>query len=331
MCLYPKLIDNPKYKRNKKNKGIIPPIIDERVKKVPIGCQNCIECRKQKAREWQIRMHEEIRKGNKGYFVTLTFSNESINKIINLPENKQRVNLKELSGYELDNEIATQGVRLFLERWRKKYKKSLRHWFATELGHNGTENIHIHGIVWTDEPFKMISKIWEYGFVFPNLEKDIRKNYVNEKTVNYIIKYVSKPDLKHTGFKSKILTSAGIGNNYLERNDWKHNVFKDKNTNETYKTRDGIKMALPIYYRNKIYNEIEREKLWLIKLDKNERWVCGERVKADDFKAYDRLLKYYRKLNSEYKYGNDEKNWDREIYERQRRALMYEKRLSKLK
>ena len=29
----------------------IPPIKDERVKYVPIGCQECIECRKQKARQ----------------------------------------------------------------------------------------------------------------------------------------------------------------------------------------------------------------------------------------------------------------------------------------
>ena len=46
MCLYPKLIINPKYKVNKKNGGNIPPMIDERVKYVPIGCQKCIECKK---------------------------------------------------------------------------------------------------------------------------------------------------------------------------------------------------------------------------------------------------------------------------------------------
>ena len=30
---------------------------------------------------------------------------------------------------------------------------------------------------------------------------------------------------------------------------------------------------MPIYYRNKIYTEEEKEKLWLIKLDNEERWV----------------------------------------------------------
>ena len=46
MCLYPRLIKNPKYKANKKNGGIIPAISDKRVLAVPIGCGKCIECKK---------------------------------------------------------------------------------------------------------------------------------------------------------------------------------------------------------------------------------------------------------------------------------------------
>jgi len=37
MCLYPKLIKNPKYKPNKKNGGIVPELKDIRVLAVPIG------------------------------------------------------------------------------------------------------------------------------------------------------------------------------------------------------------------------------------------------------------------------------------------------------
>ena len=33
---------------------------------------------------------------------------------------------------------ATRAVRFFLERWRKEYKKSLRHWLVTEIGGNYT-------------------------------------------------------------------------------------------------------------------------------------------------------------------------------------------------
>ena len=43
MCLYPRLIKNPKYKPNKKNGGRVPPILDSRVLAVPIGCGKCLE------------------------------------------------------------------------------------------------------------------------------------------------------------------------------------------------------------------------------------------------------------------------------------------------
>ncbi len=56
MCLYPKLIKNRKYVANKKNKGVIPPILDKRVLMVPDGCGKCMECRRQIARYWLVRL-----------------------------------------------------------------------------------------------------------------------------------------------------------------------------------------------------------------------------------------------------------------------------------
>ena len=51
MCLYPKLIKNRKYMPNKKNGGNVPEVQDDRVLYVPVGCGNCIECKRQKKRE----------------------------------------------------------------------------------------------------------------------------------------------------------------------------------------------------------------------------------------------------------------------------------------
>ena len=49
MCLYPKQIDNPKFKSNKKNGGLIPTVNDLRTLKINIGCGKCMECMKKKA------------------------------------------------------------------------------------------------------------------------------------------------------------------------------------------------------------------------------------------------------------------------------------------
>ncbi|AXH76551.1 MAG: replication initiator protein [Microviridae sp.] len=326
MCLYPTLANNPKYKANSKNGGNIPPVPHPGVRKVPIGCGECMECRKQKAREWQGRMLEDIKEHTNGKFITLTFSNESIQKLIK--ENKE---LQETKGYLLDNAIATRATRLFLERWRKEYKKSLRHWFITELGHKGTENIHIHGIVWTDEPMDKIRKHWDYGYMWPRPGCK-QKNYVNARTVNYIIKYVTKVDEDHKYYKSQILTSPGIGANYVKRTDWKKNKYNGENTNEAYRTGTGHKIGMPIYWRNKIYSEEEREKLWIQKIEKKERWICGEKVDiSKNEESYYRLLEHYREKNRQLGYGTGEKDWDRIEYEKSRREMQQAKRLEQKK
>ena len=64
MCLYPKLILNKRYTPTKKNKGVIPPCPDERLKYVTAACGECYECRKQKQRAWVTRMTEELKRKN---------------------------------------------------------------------------------------------------------------------------------------------------------------------------------------------------------------------------------------------------------------------------
>lgn len=328
MCLYPKLIKNRRYTANKKNGGNIPPLPlvevngkmmkDLRVLEVPVKCGKCIECRKQEARKWQIRLYEEVRTRHDGIFVTLTFSNESI---------KELGKETSLTGYNRDNEIATIGMRRFLERWRKKYKKSIRHWTITELGHNGTENVHIHGIMWTDKNPKEIERIWEYGYVWLSTDHN---GYVNDETVSYITKYVHKQDKIHTEYKPKVLTSPGIGKGYTDRIDSQKHKYKEGETNELYRNRQGYKMALPTYYKNNIFTEEEKEKLWIEKLNKNERYVLGQKIdisRTDE--QYYETVKYARKLNKELGYGDDAINWEKRKYEEERRNINYMKRIMK--
>ena len=107
--------------------------------------------------------------------MTLTFSNESLIELM------KRYKVTE------SNAVATIAVRLFTENWRKKYKKTIRHWLCTELGHIETERIHLHGILFTDKTREEIENKWIYGIVHFG-------DYVNERSVNYIIKYITKID-----------------------------------------------------------------------------------------------------------------------------------------
>lgn len=319
MCLYPKLIRNRKYLKNKKNDGVIPAAPDPRVKWVPVGCGNCMECRKQKSREWLIRLLEEIKTHRNGKFITLTFNEKQLKNLREeVPE--------QLQGYDIENWVATKAVRRFLERWRKEYGKSLRHWLVTELGQTNTERIHLHGIIWTNEPLEQVEKHWQYGWIWKGKRDGASHkliNYVNGRTANYITKYVSKTDKKHPSYKSRILTSKGIGSGYMKTITSDENAYKEDGTNELYRTTTGHKISLPIYYRNKIYTEEDKERLWLQRLDKEERWVNGERVSIENGdEMYWRLVEYHRKRNTRLGYGTNHMGYDQKKYEENRRNMM---------
>lgn len=309
MCLYPRLMKNKKYIANKKNGGIIPAVSDKRVLLVPIKCGKCIECKKQNARNWTVRLNEEL-KENKGKFITFTFSDESL---VELGKNIK------LEGYELENEIVKKGVRRFLERWRKKHKKSLKHWFTTELGSNNSERIHIHGIIFSEYTKEEIGKYWKYGRI--DIKDETNGGFVNERTINYIVKYTTKIDTKHKEYKPIILCSPGIGKKYTESYNSKLNKYKKNETNENYTLKDGRKINLPIYYRNKIYTEEEREKLWLEKLDKEERWIMGEKISTKNENEIIKLLKWYQDKNIRLGYGSNKINWERKRYENELRNI----------
>jgi len=303
---------------NKKNGGNIPAVKDLRTTQVPIGCGKCMECRKQKKREWQVRLHEEIKNNEiPAWFVTMTYREENLQKLDNDID-------KELKGYNRDNEIARLSVRRFTERWRKKFGKTVRHWIVTELGTSKTERVHLHGIIWCKDKLDIIER-WQYGGVYIG-------EYVNEKTINYIIKYLNKSDKIHKEYIPKMFVSQGIGKKYLKGTDIERNKYEEnEKTDECYRTRNGLRLALPIYYRNYIYNEEEREKLWIEKLDKKERWVNGEKIdisKTD--KEYYKALKWARIRNKNLGYGNNEINWERKKYEQERRNIKRMERMKKI-
>lgn len=302
MCLYPKLIRNKKYLPNRKNNFNPPLLTDIRVGYVAVGCGNCIECRKQKARDWKIRLSEELKVNKYAYFITFTFSNEELKKLC------KETNLSEC------NAVAGKAIRRYLERWRKKYKKSQRHWFITELGHVGTERIHIHGVIFNNFPItqELLEDFWKYGTIFIG-------EYCNEKTINYIIKYVTKIDKDHKGWKSEIFCSAGIGKNYTEKEfSIIQHKFDGKDTIEYYRTSSGFKMSLPIYYRNKFFTEEEREKLWVNRIEEGTRYVLGVEIKdiytEHGEKAYQKVLQKARETNMEIGYGSDEGEWKEQEY-----------------
>ena len=229
----------------------------------------------------------------------------------------------ELKGYDLDNQIATIAIHKWRERWRKHNKKSPRHWFITELGHGETEHLHLHGLVWTDTPGE-IDKRWGYGWC--TLGDGKSRNYVNDQTIGYITKYITKLDPQHKYYKPKILTSPGIGKDYVNTFNAGNNKFRGTDTKTTYTTNQGFEVNLNVYWRNKLYTEEERETLWLTKLDKGVQYIGGEKIDAKDAVTREKLLKHYQKISNRLGYGSPG-NWEAKKYEEERRELYQNKRI----
>ena len=285
MCLYTKYILNPKYRPNKKNNYRPPKCEDERLKYVPVSCGRCIECRKKKKREWLVRLSEEIKSDNKCMFVTLTFSDKEFKELSHKVFNRLTQNDEE------ENQICIKAVRMWLERIRAKTGKSIKHWLITEKGED-FGRIHLHGIVWADT---WVLDEWGYGYVS-------RGTYVNEQTINYITKYVTKVNEKFRNFIGKVLTSKGIGRIYIEKN-------KGSGKADEYRTRKGFIMNQPDYYRRNIYSDEERERIWIENQERGYRYICGEKVSTENLEEWENLTKYYQQ-RAKRLYNENETDWE---------------------
>jgi hypothetical protein len=138
------------------------------------------------------------------------------------------------------------------------------------------------------------------------------------------MKYVTKADVQHVGFIGKVFCSKGIGGSY----NVKVNKFNGDKTADFYRCNNGAKIGLPIYYRNKAYSEKERELLWIMKIDKEERFVLGEKISIKKgLGDYYNVVGFYRGFFKKLGYEDPDFVWKKKEYEEQRRALLLKKRL----
>lgn len=304
MCLYENEIINPatipSLKKGKERPG--GSRRDTRHNTIRIPCGICEECVRKKRNEWKIRITEELKHTElNAYMVTLTVSEQALKEIET-----------EIPGITKNAEkTAKILVKRFRERWRKEFGKSIKHFLVSELGHNNTERLHMHGVLITDKNLReghindnkqnritrskgrktgimsttcLLAKKWKYGQIHIG-------EYCNESTVGYIVKYITKTDTKHEGFKPKILTSPGMGAKYTENNKEKHK-FNWETTDTKYTTNTGVKVELPMYYKRKIWNSNERENLWSMALDRNTIWINGHEINKSKSEEIRKAVKF---------------------------------------
>lgn len=316
MCLYPKIIKNPHYTANKKNNGRVPYCEDKRMLYIAVGCGKCIECRKKQIRSWVARIECE-REFNPlpAQFVTLTFDEESL---CNLTKQAEKIRITQIQkGIEpahIYNIVAKRAMRLFLKRWVKEFGKTLRHFATTELGEE-KGRIHIHLITWTKH-FAEIPEIWKYGRVN---EKKLK----HRKGIRYVVKYIKKQSEIDSDFYGIILASPGIGKDFINTESARLRKQRWNDEQQYIKLETGQKIGIPMYWRQKLFTEEQRMQQWADILDKNERWILGEKFDISTQKGqheFIEALKYQQQKMQRLGYQTDE-DWDEKKYKKSCKKL----------
>lgn len=241
-CIIPIRTINPKYKKMVKHcrdpATEVYQYEDREDFFLDVPCGICCNCLKSRGTMWRTRLLEEYYsltedERRRSYFVTLTLSDEYINKDI------------------------SKLVRLFFERVRKTTKKSPRHWLITEYG-DTTKRLHLHGLLFDFPlPRYQLRKYWKYGHVTCDL--------ITPRRVSYITSYVNKSlkgdTLENPDYHQKIFTSPGLGKAYVDKSSTHAHCRVYGRPVPFMYNRSNMPIALPRYYRSKLYSEGELEDL----------------------------------------------------------------------
>lgn len=220
ICLNPLLIPN----KRMKDKWTSHDYYDDPFIFVP--CGRCEACRKKHANDWRVRLTKELELGNHRscWFITLTVDGPNYHSFVS---NTSRF------------------IRLFLERYRARYKRSLRHWFVTELG-DDNGRLHIHGFVFDCRcSIREFTKLWGYGITNVQINPDL-------DVIGYLIKYMLKPCKYDESFYPSVFCSSGIGKQYLTPRSFR---LHRTQTNPIIRVGRFI-YSLPRYYFAKIFDSV---------------------------------------------------------------------------
>lgn len=223
----------------------ISPVMVKRGVFVP--CGKCNFCLQAKRADWTFRIKQELKVASSAWFLTLTYSPETI------PLNPD-------SGLA---ELRKEDFQKFMKRLRKEQEKHVRDGAAAPLryysvGEYGglTLRPHYHSILFNlpvpvEKVVPHIAKVWGNGHVVVGT--------VTPASIHYVTKYVINRNIDYTG-RSKPFSlisnrSGGIGKNYVESNGKWHKEGK-----RFYTGSLGEVQRLPRYYKDRLFSVHEKEK-----------------------------------------------------------------------
>jgi hypothetical protein len=210
---------------------------------IPVPCSKCPSCKKRRTSSWSFRLVKEGERSLSALFVTLTYNTEVVpitkNGFMNLDK---------------------ADVQKFMKRLRKLSKQKLKYYLCGEYGTKRMRP-HYHLIIFNADKEK-VEQAWMLD------KKPLGQIYigdVNEASIGYTLKYMTKKGkipMHYNDDRQKefSLMSKGLGANYLSEKmiKWHKNDLEQR---MYCNIKDNKKIAMPRYYKEKIYSEFDKVRI----------------------------------------------------------------------
>lgn len=230
-------------------------------KYVPVPCGKCPTCLTRRASIWGFRLRKQEELSSSAFFVTLTYDNDHL-QLCDVTYNKDKTEV--LGGISritpkgfmtLQKKDFQNFMKLLRNNLNKQgYDKKISYYACGEYG-GKYRRPHYHAIIF-NAPERAIHDAWTHGTCFIGTVTGASISY----TVKYINKGTWKPLHKNDDRNPEFaLMSKRMGANYLTPRTVD---FHRSDLSKAFVTLpDGIKMALPRYYKDKLFPTTAPDKI----------------------------------------------------------------------
>lgn len=206
-----------------------------------VPCGKCPKCLARRVSGWSFRLQKHDKHNECSHFLTLTYNTD------NVPISKR--------GFMT---LKKEDIQLFMKRLRKMHPKNHPKISYYVCGEYGSKSFrpHYHYIIYNCD-INLIEKAW----INPKTKQpigDIFIGHTSGASVGYVLKYMCKDkriplhknDDRLPEFSNM---SKGLGSSYIDINKQWH--LNDLENRFYVPIEGGKKIAMPRYYKQKIYSE----------------------------------------------------------------------------
>lgn len=230
----------------------------KRYDSIQVPCGKCAFCLQNKRSEWMFRIFHEMRvQEHPGYFLTMTYDEKHV----------RRADNGQLS-------LRFYDIQLYIKRLRKAkyYAKYIC------VGEYGTETHrpHYHMLLWTNAPIRFLETNWKSSRDGSPMGS-IHFGTLNVSSAMYTLKYIIQPKQRAIDGieKTRAQFSKGLGLGYLTTDVYYWHT-EDFDNPKYYSFIDQRRVALPRYYRNKIFTKWQNQVNRLARKEEQEKELQEE-------------------------------------------------------